>query len=227
MINAGRIKKPAIAVCLAAALFLVVTAVLYQQVNSYGLVEDPGRADVAIVLGAAVWPTGPSPALRARVWKGCRLLQDGRADNLIFCGGEGRYPPTEAEAAAVLAESWLVDNERVFLEDRSVNTWENLLFAHEIMAEQGFNNAFIVTDSFHMKRAILMAKKLGIEVLRAPVLPEESYYSFKERFKYTLRECFAIIRYRLADALNSLLSLFTTTPPPWGHFSCIVFTADV
>lgn len=200
----NRLKKLSAAVCLAAAFFLVVTAGLCGYITRYGSVADQGKADVAIVLGAAVWPTGPSPALRARVWKGCSLLLDGRVENIIFCGGLGQHPPTEAEAAAVLARNWLAENDRIFLEDRSVNTWENLLFARNIMVEQGFKDAFIVTDSFHMARAMMMARKMGIKALRAPVLPEESYYGLPALLKYTIRECLAIIRFLLAEAASRL-----------------------
>src|SRR5690554_6722635 len=98
---------------LPAALLLAVLAVaaLYGHVATYGLQEDPGKADVIIVLGAAVWPNGPSPALRARVWRGSALYHQGRAPHLIFSRGVGRWPPAEAEAMAALALSWEVDEE--------------------------------------------------------------------------------------------------------------------
>jgi uncharacterized SAM-binding protein YcdF (DUF218 family) len=181
---------------------------LYGHVVSYGLVNDARKADVIIVLGAAVWPNGPSPALRARVWRGSQLHLEGRAANLIFSGGLGLHPPTEAEAMAVLARSWQVEHHSIHLEARATNTRENMAFAAEIMRENGWQSALIVTDYFHMKRAVLLARDYGIEPLRAPVSVEMSYYSARERLKYTLRECAALGHYFTQKIFNRLGGYF-------------------
>ncbi len=173
----------------------VFVLVMYSHIVSYGLQEDQGEADVIIVLGAAVWSAGPSPALRARVWRGSTLYHQGRAPNLIFSGGLGRYPPAEAEAMAVLARSWQVDESSIYLEDQATNTRENMAYAAAIMRGQGWRKAFIVTDYFHMKRSVLLARDSGIIPLRAPVTAGMSYYVPRERFKYTLRECAALLEY--------------------------------
>jgi uncharacterized SAM-binding protein YcdF (DUF218 family) len=160
------------------------------------------------VLGAAVWPNGPSPALRARVWRGSKLHLEGRASSLIFSGGLGLHPPTEAEAMAVLARSWQVEQDSIHLEAHATNTRENMAFAAEIMRENGWQSALIVTDYFHMKRAVLLARDYGIEPLRAPVSVEMSYYSVKERIKYTLRECAALVHYFTQKIFNRLGGYF-------------------
>ncbi len=179
-----------------AALTTISLLLLYNHVIDYGLVSDDGEADVIIVLGAAVWPGGPSPALRARVWHGSSLYHEGRAPNLIFSGGLGHFPPAEAEAMAALAISWQIEEDKIYLEDRAVNTRENISFAADIMREQGWESALIVTDHFHMRRAVLLAHEYGIKPLRAPVSAEMSYYSARERLKYTLRECAALVHYQ-------------------------------
>jgi uncharacterized SAM-binding protein YcdF (DUF218 family) len=94
-----------------------------------------------------------------------------------------------------LALSYAVDEAAIFPEGRSTNTRENLFYAAEIMREYGWEKALIVTDYFHMRRAILIAGELGIQPMRAPVFAEASYYAPAERFRYTLRECAALIHY--------------------------------
>ena len=182
--------------------FLLVMSSLYLQIVRYGLESDQGNADAIIVLGAAVWPSGPSPALRARVWRGSTLFHEGRASYLILTGGLGIYPPAEADAMAVLAQSWDVDERWIRIENRSSNTRENMAYAAEIMTENGWTSALIVTDYFHMKRAVLLAEDYGIETLRAPVSAEMSYYVPRERFRYTLRECAALLHYRTTRLLS-------------------------
>ncbi|MDW7650975.1 MAG: YdcF family protein [Bacillota bacterium] len=186
---------------------------LYHYIVTFGTVADKGDADVIIVLGAAVWPDGPSPALRARTWRGSSLYHEGRADYLLFSGGIGKFPPAEAEVMAALAQSWDVEPERILLEDRSANTRENLRNAAEIMEEKGWSRAYIVTDYFHMKRAMALAAEFGIEALRAPVSVERTHYAPGERLRYTLRECIAVIHHYLTkpfrDTGTGLLSTLT------------------
>jgi uncharacterized SAM-binding protein YcdF (DUF218 family) len=180
---------------LSALLAALAAFALYCHVISYGLQEDQGEADVIIVPGAAVWPHGPSPALRARVWRGSTLYHQGRAPNLIFSGGLGHHPPAEAWAMAVLARSWHVLDNHIYVEDQATNTRENMAYAAAIMREHGWQTALIVTDYFHMKRSVLLARDFGIVPLRAPVTVEMSYYAPRERLRYTLRECAALIEY--------------------------------
>jgi uncharacterized SAM-binding protein YcdF (DUF218 family) len=197
-------KKLLTAACVLAVAAIVFILFFYNHVVSYGLINDEGEADVIIVLGAAVWPNGPSPALRARVWRGSQLFHEGRAPNLIFSGGLGHHPPTEAEAMTVLAQSWQVGQDSIHLEDQAVNTRENMAFAADIMRRHGWQKALIVTDYFHMKRAVLLAREHGIDPLRAPVSMEVSYYVARERLKYTLRECAALVHYYGQRIINRL-----------------------
>ncbi|MCR3921358.1 MAG: YdcF family protein [Firmicutes bacterium] len=166
-------------------------------ITRFGQISDVGEADVIIVLGAAVWPDGPSPAMRARVWRARGLYQDGRAPFMIVAGGLGKYPPTEAEAMMALAVSWQVAENEIFLDDQSTNTRENITNAATIMQEMGWDSALLVTDDFHMRRAVALAEELGIKTLRAPVTAERGYYSVLLRVKYTLRECVALVHYTL------------------------------
>jgi uncharacterized SAM-binding protein YcdF (DUF218 family) len=191
-------RTAAVLICFGLLAFML-AAGLYVHIISFGMTADDGEADVIIVLGAAVWQSGPSPALQARVWRGSRLYHEGRADYLLCAGGLGQFPPTEAEAMAVLARSWDVEPERIMLEAQSTNTRENLINAAGIMSENGWTRALIVTDYFHMKRAATIAKDLGIEVLRAPVSVEKTHYVRSERIRYTLRECLAVMHYYLTS----------------------------
>ena len=55
-----------------------------------------------------------------------------------------------------------IEEERIFLEDRSRNTRENMIFAKEIAADQSMGEEVaIVTQSFHMYRATQLAKAAG------------------------------------------------------------------
>ena len=118
--------------------------------------------DAIVILGAAVWPDGPSPALRRRVLHGTSLWHAGVAPVVVVCGGLGRHPPTEAAAMARLLQDDGVPPEAIRQEDRSTTTLENLRFALPILRAEGLRRVVIVTDATHGPRAALVARHFGL-----------------------------------------------------------------
>lgn len=115
-----------------------------------------------VVLGAAVWADGPSPTLKRRVMHSAALFHAGRGAVVICCGGLGRHPPTEAEAMAALLRDAGVPEASIRLENISSNTRENLLFALPILERLGTDRIVIVSDAYHLPRAKLIARRLGL-----------------------------------------------------------------
>jgi uncharacterized SAM-binding protein YcdF (DUF218 family) len=113
----------------------------------------------AIVLGAAVRPDGtPSPTLRLRVEHAVALFHRGEVGRLVLTGGRGRFGPAEAEVARDLARSLGMPAHAIRIETASTNTVENL--AHAIPLVDG--PAVIVTNCWHLPRARLAARLLGL-----------------------------------------------------------------
>ena len=54
----------------------------------------------AMILGAAVWQTGPSPTLMRRTMHGADLFHKKQVSHLVVCGGVGKHPPSEAQVMA-------------------------------------------------------------------------------------------------------------------------------
>ncbi len=173
----------------------------YYSILQVGEQTEPQPADVIIVLGAAVWPQGPSPALQARIYYATQLYHEGYADKLILSGGLGENPPTEAEAMAVVATVLDVKADAMYLEKEARNTRENLAFSKEIMEENNWETAIIVTDVFHIKRALLIAEALGLEAYGAPAKNSVLYRNRSLRIRYTVREVLALISYYLYNIL--------------------------
>ena len=180
-------------------LILLILSVLvvyqYYSILHVGEKAEPCPADVIIVLGAAVWPHGPSPALQARVDYATQLYHEGFADKLILTGGMGQHPPTEAEAMAVAAAALDVNTDSIYLEKEARNTRENLNYSKEIMEENGWQTAIIVTDLFHVKRALLIAREMGLSACGAPAKNSVLYHNKNLKTRYTLREVLALARH--------------------------------
>ncbi|MBF9045302.1 YdcF family protein [Rhodobacterales bacterium HKCCE4037] len=116
-----------------------------------------------VILGAAVWEGGPSPTLRRRTLHGARLYHSGAGDVVICCGGMGKYPPTEAEAMAAMLREAGVPDSAIRLEDASTNTRENIRFTLPILRDLGAEKVVIVSDAYHLPRAGLIARRLGLK----------------------------------------------------------------
>jgi uncharacterized SAM-binding protein YcdF (DUF218 family) len=184
--------------------FLLVSYVLYGFVYAWLVSDLTGKADFVVVLGAGLKPDGtPSPLLAKRLDKGrevaAALAARGRSTPvLVMSGGKGA---DERVAEAESMRLYLTDHGYcsgdILLEDRSRNTWENLLFSQEVMDQvKPGARCVIVTSNFHVLRTALLARRLGVrgQVTGAPV----AWYYWPSA---TLREFAAVfLRYRLANA---------------------------
>lgn len=121
------------------------------------------KGDVIIVLGAAPAPDGsPSPAMARRVARGVEAFRDGHAPWVLVTGGPVRHSEPEADIMARLAVSHGVPGERIIREPIAANTFENAVFSAAVMAERGWEHAVVVTDRFHLPRALYVFRRLSI-----------------------------------------------------------------
>ncbi len=189
-------RKMFVLVAVALLLFVALIAILYEQVDARAKVDEARRADAIIVLGSAVWSgEQPSPSLYARVEHAIALYRAGYAPALIFCGGLGNNPPSEAEIMRRVATGAGVPANAIVLDDQSHSTEENLANAKAIMDARGWHRALIVSDPFHLLRAELIARDLGIEAYGSGASASPTYTAPQLRAWYTTREALALVWY--------------------------------
>ncbi|MFK7998657.1 MAG: YdcF family protein [Polyangiales bacterium] len=163
--------------------------------DRYGQRAPAGKFDVIAVAGCRVLETGaPSVALRRRVRVAVRLWKDDIAPQIVFTGGVGDHPPSEAEAAARFAESLGVPRSAMHLESRSTSTEENARFAAE---ELGSNKRVVVVSSaYHVFRCERVFARHFDEVVGTGAI-ETAW----PRSRGALREVFALASYALLGRL--------------------------
>ncbi|MFY0542955.1 YdcF family protein [Brevibacillus sp. H7] len=177
-------------------LLLVVLALLFiwfgyvlWRISQVEKAAQPRHADVAIVLGAAVWGEGPSPGLRERLDQALALYQRGFVPYLLVTGGVGEGK-TISEAAVMqryLMEQG-VPEERILLENEARDTYQNLKYSKQLMEKHELQSALIVTHGYHLARALEMAKSLGITAYPVAVkshVLKIPYYKTREVLAYT------------------------------------------
>ena len=124
-------------------------------------------ADVVIVLGAKLWPDGPSPALKRRLDKALDYVSTHPNAEIIVSGGQGHDEYTsEAQAMADYLLEQGCAPERIHLEDKATSTAENLRFSMAVMRSLGYDPAetpvAVVSNDFHLTRTRLLCRRLGL-----------------------------------------------------------------
>lgn len=120
--------------------------------DRYGQRTPTGTYDAIVVAGCRVDPGGsPSLALKRRTERAVALWRAGVAPRVVFTGGVGTYPPSEAQAAATYATSLGLPASAAILEDRSTSTEENARFAAALLPPTA--RIVVVTDTYHVYRA--------------------------------------------------------------------------
>ncbi len=150
----------------------------------------PTPADCAIVLGAAIYDNKPSPVFEERINHAVTLFQQGKVPKMIFTGGKGEGKKfAESEVARTFAFQKGVPNSAMLKETQSRTTRQNLLEAKLVMDKNGFKSAIIVSDPLHMKRAVMMARDIGISAVSSPT-PTSRYHSLKTQLSFLVREVY-------------------------------------
>ena len=156
------------------------------SIYNFGWNTKAEKSQCVIILGCSVYGETPSPFLQHRIEEGYRLYKEGMVGHILASGGQGPGENiSEAEAMKRYLMNKGVSDEIIIKEDLSTSTMENLEQCKKIMEERGFDKAIIVSNKFHLKRASLMAKKVGINASFSAVFVEsykdkEIYYFFRE-----------------------------------------------
>ena len=176
--------------------FIAVAAV----VASYSQQSDGGRADAAVVLGAAVLRTEPSPVFAERLRHAAELYKAGAVKKIVVSGGLAQGDKF-SEAAA--GRDWLVGqgvpSGDVLLEDQSHTTFQNLENVKPILAANGLTRVLIVSDPLHMKRAMTIALADGIDAYPSPT-PTTRFRSWNTEIPMLVNETWLLIGYWLLRA---------------------------
>lgn len=117
-------------------------------------------APVVIVLGAGLKADGtPSDILRDRLMVALAIYDAGRAEKILCSGDNGQVQYDEVNAMREWLLARNVDADDIFLDHAGFDTYDSLVRAAKVF---GVTNAIIVTQDFHLPRALYLAKAEGI-----------------------------------------------------------------
>ncbi|MFN2511246.1 MAG: YdcF family protein [Pyrinomonadaceae bacterium] len=185
---------------IAPALLVVVLVAL--RIYTFGNAVVDMKGDAAIVLGAAVWSDEVSPVFRERINHAIELYRSGKVRKIIFTGGQGNKDElTEAAAARRYAIENGIPEKDILVEQRSHTTYENVVNAKQLADANGLRKVLIVSDPMHLKRAVAMARDIGLEAYPSPT-PTTRYQGWRSRMGSLTHETYYYIGYLAWRAFN-------------------------
>ena len=172
-------------ICLISA--AVMSFLMLKEMN-----DKPKANTTLIVLGCQVRGTEPSLMLKRRLDTAYDYLSEHEEVCAVVSGGKGTDEEiSEAQCMYSYLISRGVDSKRLYMEDRSTSTYENIRFSKEIIDRESLcADITIVTDGYHQYRADLLAKQQGIKAYNIPA-PTSAWLLPT----YWVREWFGILYY--------------------------------
>ena len=149
-------------------------------------IEDIRKCDAYVVLGGGINENAPSidgtgalsgDAL-SRVFETYRVYLTVKRP-IIFSGGIVFGKKAEADISKKVLLSLGLEEDRLVLESKSKDTYENAKFVKEICEKYKFKKILLVTNAFHMKRSVMLFKKYFNDITPYPVgyrTPRKEYF---------------------------------------------------
>lgn len=169
------------------------------------------EADCVLVLGCLVKKSGePSHMLEDRLRRAVELYQAGAAPKLLMSGDHGRKDYNEVQAMKQYAIECGIRSDDIFMDHAGFSTYDSCYRARDIFAAK---KIIIVTQEYHLYRALYIAEELGLEAYGVPS-DYRTYYN--QRMRDT--------REVLARVKDFIYVLFRAEPvylgeqiPIWGN----------
>jgi SanA protein len=126
------------------------------------IIELP-KKQVALVLGARVYSNGRmSSILSDRVKTALELYRGGKVSKILLSGDHGTKDYDEVNAMKNYLLINNVKEEDVFMDHAGFDTYDSVYRAREIFQ---VDSMIVVTQKFHLSRAVYIARKLGIDAV--------------------------------------------------------------
>lgn len=168
------------------------------NLNISGISEELVSFDAQciIVLGCGILPDGGlSRMLKDRMDTAIALYEEGVAPKLLLSGDHGTIGYDEVNAMRQYAINHGIPEEDIFMDHAGFSTYETMYRAEDVF---DVDKAIVVTQQYHLYRAVYNAEVLGIDARGVSAISEpfayQPYYSFREAFARVKDWAYCIIK---------------------------------
>ena len=196
-------------VALCAAVFFVAQIYVDNSAKQFIVsLDNVPEVDVILVLGARVYENGqPSHALADRLNYAYELYKSGKAEKILVSGDHGSEEYDEVNTMKQYLMDKGVPRKNILLDHAGFDTFDSIYRAKEIFQVKSM---VISTQNFHIKRAIYIARRIGIEAYGYPSPDRESY----NMGWFNLRESIAKVKAVWDTDIVSAKPTYGGTPIP-------------
>lgn len=171
--------------------FIVIESIIWNDIIANKKITANENVGYVIVLGAGVHGDKMGSILQSRVDSAIDYLNIHKDAKIICSGGQGPGESIpESKAMAAYCEKKGIAKDRILLDEKSTTTIQNLEYSKDILENLHAQNekVIIVTSSFNILRAKIIANKMGIN---ADYIGSNSKFRFN--LNYSVREFGAIL----------------------------------
>ncbi len=156
------IRYGTIVVLLSVAVLLAVPIYMRHVARTFvrTSIADVQRSDAVLVLGASIVQGKPSPVLERRAARAVELYSAGKARSILVTGDNGEEAVDEVTPVRKYLLDAGIPPEDIFLDHAGFDTYSSMYRARDVF---GVKSVIIVTQDFHMPRALFIARELGID----------------------------------------------------------------
>ncbi|MBV6627573.1 MAG: YdcF family protein [Rivularia sp. (in: Bacteria)] len=145
---------------------------------------------VAIVLGAGIYNNRPSPMLADRISAAAKLYKLGKVQKLLMSGDNSSEDYDEVTVMKRYAMELGIPQKDITLDYAGFKTYQSCYRANAIF---GVNQAVVVTQNFHLPRAVYLCQQLGVDAVGLGT-PDWENYRRETIMRYTFREYISTIK---------------------------------
>ena len=173
--------------------------ILAARKHVYSDINDVPPRTVVLVLGSQIRGKRLSPVLQDRVLGGIDLMENGKGGKLLLSGDHGQiyYDEVTAMRLYVLDNAPSIQPEDIFLDHAGFTTWDSMYRAKEIFQVE---DLIIVTQKFHISRAVWMARSLGLDAIGYAI--DDARFAGPSLRSWHSREYFARVKAFLSIIFN-------------------------
>ena len=144
------------------ALAMMVPIVMRTLVDRYitTTVDSVPRTEVALVLGASVYRGKPSPVLAERADVAVALYRANKVSKILVTGDNGTLSYDEVTPVRKYLLGAGIPSQDIFLDHAGFDTYSSMYRAREVFLARSLT---IVTQDFHLPRALWIARRLGLD----------------------------------------------------------------
>jgi len=176
-------------------IFFLIVTFLYFETLSYSSDNwslSKNKKNIGVVLGAAVWSGNkPSPSLSSRVDKAIELYNKGYAGKILLTGSNAPGELSEAEVAFIYAKELGMDTTKIFLEQKTTSSSEQIQFIMlNLVTDEDIKDIIIISDSYHLPRALEISRFYNINIKLAS---SKLRLDYKSKLYNKIRESLALV----------------------------------